>query len=134
MTLRITDLKSKSAWLGACAFLCLARGGVGGLYIGMIHPAAKLAEDRLRWHVQRQLPCAQVWLFGSRAVNAARRRSDFDLAVRLGAESAETALEDFEDAVAADTEIIYPVDIVDLNTASSALQAAVERDGILWES
>ena len=49
----------------------------------MIHPAAKLAEDRLRWHVQQQLPSAQVWLFGSRAVNAARRRSDFDLAVRL---------------------------------------------------
>ena len=40
----------------------------------------------------------------------------------------------FEDAVAADTEIIYPVDIVDLNTASSALQAAGERDGIVWES
>jgi predicted nucleotidyltransferase len=100
----------------------------------MIHPAAKLAEDRLRWHVQQQLPSAQVWLFGSRAVNAARRRSDFDLAVRLSSEASKTALADFEDAVIADPEIIYPVDIVDLRTASPTLRDAVKRDGILWKS
>ena len=107
---------------------------MGGLYIGMIHPAAKLAEERLRWHVQQQLPKARVWLFGSRALQQARRRSDFDLAVQLSADAPEATLGSFEDAVASDSEIIYPVDIVDLRTASAALKEAVERDGILWKS
>ena len=52
------------------------------------------------------LPEARVWLFGSRAAKRARRRSDFDLAVELNAGTPDTALDAFEEVVAADPEII----------------------------
>ncbi len=100
----------------------------------VLHPAVKLAEDRLRLHVRELLPEARVWLFGSRALQQARRRSDFDLAVQLGSGTPESALDAFEEAVASDPEIIYPVDVVDLRTATSALREAVASGGILWTS
>ena len=99
-----------------------------------LHPAVKLAENRLRIHLKKYMPNALVWLFGSRALEKAGRGSDFDLAVQLSGSDSAACLESFEEAVIADTEIIYPVDIVDLNTASSAIKDGVKRDGILWKS
>ena len=100
----------------------------------VLHPAVKLAEDRLRLHVRDLLPEARVWLFGSRAAKRARRRSDFDLAVELNAGTPETALDAFEEVVAADPEIIYSVDVLDLRTATATLRTAVASEGILWTS
>jgi len=96
------------------------------------HPVAKLAEDRLKAHAKRFLPDAQVWLFGSRATAKALRRSDFDLAVLMGSETPESALTDFTETIKADPEIIYPVDIVDLRTATPSLRNEIQRNGILW--
>jgi predicted nucleotidyltransferase len=98
------------------------------------HPAAKLAEARLKAHIARHLPDAQVWLFGSRATRKALRRSDFDLAVDLGSRTPAWALFDFEASILEDSEIIYPVDVIDLRSAAPALRANIERDGILWKS
>ena len=98
----------------------------------MEHPAAKLAETRLRAHITRHLPDAKVWLFGSRAQKAGLRRSDFDLAVEPGSNTSNTALADFEASIGEDPEIIYPVDVVDLRTAPATLRVNIERDGILW--
>ena len=96
--------------------------------------AAKLAEDRLRLHAEQLLPGARVWLFGSRATDQARRRSDFDLEVLPGEDTPESALEAFEEAVAFDPEIIYRVDVIDLRTVAPALRQAVEREGIQWKN
>lgn len=98
------------------------------------HPAVKLAEDRLKGHVNRLLPGARVWLFGSRALGKEQRRSDFDLAVQPGAETPESALWEFEDAIKADLEIIYPVDVVDFRMAPAELREKVQREGILWKN
>jgi predicted nucleotidyltransferase len=98
------------------------------------HPAVQLAEDHLKVHAQRLLPDARVWLFGSRATGQGQRRSDFDLAVQPGEKTPESALWDFENAVKADPEIIYPVDIVDLRMAPSALREKIQREGVVWKN
>lgn len=98
------------------------------------HPAATLAEDRLKGHVKRLLPEARVWLFGSRARGEGQRRSDFDLAVQPGEETPDSALWEFENAVKADPEIIYPVDIVDLRVAPANLREKVKLEGIVWKN
>lgn len=96
------------------------------------HPAVDLAEARLRAHARKFLPEAKIWLFGSRAKQKARRRSDFDLAVELKVGSPETALTDFETAVQSDPEIIYPVDVVDLRNAPPELRERILNEGVLW--
>lgn len=98
------------------------------------HPAAKLAEERLKIHLAQHLPNAQVWLFGSRAKRKALRRSDFDLAVQPGPGTAETALIDFEASIREDYEIIYPVDVVDLRSVPAALRQSIKKEGILWKN
>jgi predicted nucleotidyltransferase len=96
------------------------------------HPAVDLAEVRLKAHARRFFPDGKVWLFGSRAKQQGRRRSDFDLAVELGAGSAVTALAEFEAAVSSDPEIIYPVDVIDLQKAPPDLREQIRKEGILW--
>lgn len=96
------------------------------------HPAVKLAESRLKAHAHQILPNSQVWLFGSRATKKALRHSDFDLAVQLDEKTPESALFDFEETVKADPEIIYAVDIVNLNSAPVAVRQEIHRNGILW--
>jgi predicted nucleotidyltransferase len=98
------------------------------------HPAVQLAEKQLKLHISRHLPKAQVWLFGSRARQKGLRRSDFDLAVDLGSETPESALNDFEESIRADTEIIYQVDVVNLRSVSTTLRANIQREGILWKN
>ncbi|HKK19495.1 MAG TPA: nucleotidyltransferase domain-containing protein [Opitutales bacterium] len=102
--------------------------------VALEHPAARLAEARLKAHIARHLPDAQVWLFGSRAKQNALRRSDFDLAVEPGSSTPDQALLDFETSVREDPEIIYPVDVIDLRRVSATLRSHIERDGVLWKN
>ena len=83
--------------------------------------------------MRRLLPNARVWLFGSRALNKALRRSDFDLAVELDPGISESVLWEFEAAVQADPEIIYSVDVVNLRSAPEVLCEKIQREGILWK-
>lgn len=96
------------------------------------HKAVTLAEDQLRSHARDILPNAKIWLFGSRATNEALRCSDFDLAVQLDGKTPETVLMDFEESIRSDPNIIYPVDVINLNKAPSHLRQEVLRNGILW--
>jgi len=96
--------------------------------------AVALVEHRLRAHLARWLPDARVILFGSRARGQARRRSDFDLGVRLRARAGVDALNRFRAAVEDGGRIISKVDIVDLLTASPALAAADAAEGIVWQN
>jgi predicted nucleotidyltransferase len=98
------------------------------------HPAVRLAEERLRRHVDRYLSNTRVWLFGSRARGDALRRSDFDLAFEPLDGFDDTSLFAFEDAVQNDPEIIYPVDLVNFSEAGDLLRARIDQEGILWKS
>jgi predicted nucleotidyltransferase len=99
-----------------------------------LHPAAQLAEARLRLHVDKYFAHARVWLFGSRARGEALRRSDFDLAFEPLEGFENASLLAFEDAVQNDPEIIYPIDLVNLSESGDTLRQQIEREGILWKS
>ncbi len=90
-----------------------------------------LAEQRIKAHIAQHLPGGRVWLFGSRARGDALRRSDFDLAVELR-DHADTDLWALEEAILADPEIIYSVDVVNLASAPKGLREKVTAEGILW--
>jgi predicted nucleotidyltransferase len=76
---------------------------------------------------------ARVWLFGSRARGAGGRSSDIDVAVLplepLPADTFARIEEELENS-----QVLYPVDLVDLSTAEPSLRERVERDGIPWKS
>ncbi|WP_269527028.1 nucleotidyltransferase family protein [Coraliomargarita parva] len=98
------------------------------------HPAVELAKARISQHIREHLSGAQVWLFGSRARGDASRRSDFDLAYKPAKSLAPDAVSRFEDALRNDPEIIYPVDLVNLDQAPEPLRKHIEAEGILWKN
>ena len=76
---------------------------------------------------------ARVWLFGSRALGAARRGSDIDVGVLPLEPLPAGTLTRIEEALE-NSLVLYPVDLVDLSSAEPALRERVERDGIPWKS
>jgi uncharacterized protein len=74
---------------------------------------------------------AQVYLFGSWARGEASRVSDIDVAV-LGDEPIPPDVRaDIEEALE-NSLCLYPVDLVDLATASERFRSRVLSEGILW--
>jgi predicted nucleotidyltransferase len=99
-----------------------------------IREAEERASNAIRNIAECSLPHASLVLFGSRARGDARRRSDFDLAVvpRKGFSDKELAV--FSDLLDQSSEIIYPIDIVDMRQASEELKAKVEAEGRTWKN
>lgn len=75
----------------------------------------------------------RVWLFGSRARGDAVRGSDIDIAVLALEPLPEGLLEETRQALE-DSQVLFPVDLVDLSTAEPELRKRVEREGISWRS
>lgn len=76
---------------------------------------------------------ARVWLFGSHARGDAVRGSDIDIAVLALEPLPEGLLEGIRQALE-DSQVLLPVDLVDLSTAEPELRKRVEREGIAWRS
>ena len=72
-----------------------------------------------------------VYLFGSQALQAARRASDIDLAVEPGARFPDRALADFREAIE-ESDIVRRVDVVDLRDTAQSFRNRVRREGKLW--
>lgn len=99
-----------------------------------IDEAQERTENAIREIAERSLPHASLVLFGSRARGDARRRSNFDLAVvpRDGFNDNELVI--FSDLLDRSSEIIYPIDLVDIRQASEELKAKVAAEGQVWKS
>ncbi|MFN2378241.1 MAG: nucleotidyltransferase family protein [Candidatus Binatia bacterium] len=74
---------------------------------------------------------AKVWLFGSRASGGAREGSDIDVAVLPLDSIRPGVFASIRDALE-ESPVPWNVDLVDLTTASPALRANVEKEGIAW--
>ncbi len=79
--------------------------------------------------LQKYLPQAQVWAFGSRATRCAKKYSDLDLAVitqkPLDLSLLASLAEDF-----AQSDLPYKVDIVDWSVTSPAFQKIIESQRV----
>jgi len=74
---------------------------------------------------------ARVYLFGSWARSEARRHSDIDVAISADGPLPPGLLLEIEEALDS-SEVLYPVELVDLTTASSSLRERVAAEGIPW--
>lgn len=76
---------------------------------------------------------ARVWLFGSHARGEAVRGSDIDVAILALEPLPEGLLGEIRHTLE-NSQVLFPVDLVDLATAEPALRDVVEREGIAWTS
>jgi predicted nucleotidyltransferase len=90
-----------------------------------LHEVRRLVLNGLAGHR------ARVWLFGSRASGGAREASDIDVAVLPLEPLGTGTLAAIRDALE-ESHVPWQVDLVDLTTATPALRASVEREGIPW--
>ena len=74
---------------------------------------------------------AKVYLFGSWAKGTASRGSDIDVAVLGGQPVAPWVLGEIRERLE-ESGVLYPVDLVDLSSASSSFREKVLAEGILW--
>jgi predicted nucleotidyltransferase len=73
-----------------------------------------------------------VYLFGSRANGTMTRYSDIDVAV-LSRQSLPVGLLSTIREQLEDSQIVYKVDLVDLNEVSTEFKEKVINEGILWK-
>jgi predicted nucleotidyltransferase len=85
----------------------------------------RLVLERLRGHK------ARVFLFGSWVRGEARRYSDIDVAILPEDPLPPELLLDLQDELEA-SDVLYPVDLVDLTDAPAALRERVLTEGWLW--
>ena len=74
---------------------------------------------------------AKVYLFGSWARNQARRYSDIDVGILAAGPLPPEVLLDLAEKLD-QSEVLYPVDLVDLANAPASLRNRVLEEGILW--
>jgi hypothetical protein len=74
---------------------------------------------------------AKVCLFGSWSRGEARRYSDIDVAISPQEPLPPGLLLEIEEALD-HSEVLYPVELVDLTTATSSLRERVAAEGIPW--
>ena len=76
---------------------------------------------------------AKVWLFGSWARGDARRYSDIDVAISSPEPLPPELLLEIEETLD-QSEVLYPVELVDLATASASLRERVAAEGFPWNA
>jgi predicted nucleotidyltransferase len=100
-------------------------------------PLLSAEADFLRWVVERavrRLAVRRVWLFGSRARNDARPRSDFDLAFDVPASSV-PAWAAFCAEVEEEAPTLHALDLVRFDLAGETMRQRILREGIaLYEN
>lgn len=74
---------------------------------------------------------ARVFLFGSWAKGASRRYSDIDVAILAERPLPDGFILDLQEELEA-SEVLYPVDLVDLNEAPASLRERVLAEGLPW--
>ena len=90
-----------------------------------LEEARLIILDFLRGHA------ARVWLFGSRARGEGGRGGDIDVAILSERPLPPALLAELREALD-NSQILYPVDLVDLSVADPGLREKVLREGIPW--
>jgi predicted nucleotidyltransferase len=79
--------------------------------------------------LHKEVPTAEVYLFGSRASGTARRASDADIALRSDAPISPTSMARLI-SMFSESNLPFFVDIVDLRATSDEFRQEIERNAI----
>ena len=93
------------------------------------HPDLEKAR-RIVLEAVKDLP-AKVYLFGSWARGEQRRYSDIDVAIRADGPVPADLFVELQERLE-HSDILYPVDLVDLHMAPRSLRERVLEEGVLW--
>ncbi len=98
------------------------------------HQVSNLYVEQVREMVLAKLAGLQVkvYLFGSRATGKACETADIDVAIEPFEALPIGLLSDIREQLE-ESNIPFPVDLVDLSSASEKLAAMVRQEGILWK-
>lgn len=83
--------------------------------------------------INKHLPDAKIYLFGSRARGTHNLGSDIDIAVDIGVPINWSALGALKEDIV-ESNIPLFVDIVDINNVSEDMKKQIKKDGILWDN
>ena len=78
------------------------------------------------------LPCAKIYLFGSRARGDYKRGSDIDIAIDNKVKIDLVALQQIRNMIEC-LNLIQNVDVIDFHAVPQELQQNILKDGILWK-
>jgi type I restriction enzyme S subunit len=95
-----------------------------------------VADEHLRFlldEIERYIPHATVWVFGSRITGSQRRTSDLDLAVHCDKESAKKDLPRLNE-VFIESDLPFKVQILDYNRLPENMQGNIkEKYAVLYQ-
>lgn len=83
--------------------------------------------------INKHLPNAKIYLFGSRARGTHNPGSDIDIAVDTGAPINWSILGELKEDIV-ESNIPLFVDIVDINNVSEDMKKQIKKDGVLWDN
>jgi predicted nucleotidyltransferase len=81
--------------------------------------------------IKALIPQAKIYLFGSRARGDYHDRSDIDIALDAGEKLTRRTVGEARDVLEA-SNILYRIDIVDLNNIPAELKSVILKEAILW--
>lgn len=87
-------------------------------------------KDKLITIINKHLPNAKIYLFGSRARSTHSPGSDIDIAVDTGESIPWTTLGALEKII--ESNIPLFVDIIDLNSVSEDMRKQILKEDIVW--
>ena len=78
------------------------------------------------------MPSAKIYLFGSRARGTHSPFSDIDIAIDAGEALPRVTIDEAKSIMQA-SNIIYHIDVVDMNRIPNEMRYAILQEGILWK-
>ncbi len=88
-------------------------------------------KDKITGLIKALIPEAKIYLFGSRARGTHSPFSDIDIAVDAGEVLPLIAVDEAKSIMAA-SNLLYHVDVVDLNNIPDEMRSIILEEGILW--
>ena len=89
-------------------------------------------RDKITRLIIALIPNAKIYLFGSRARGTHSPFSDIDIAIDAGEELPLVTIDEAKSVMAA-SNLLYHVDVVDLNSIAEDMQSLILQEGIAWK-
>ena len=89
-------------------------------------------KEKLIKLIEKHLPNAKIYLFGSRATGAHSKSSDIDIAIDANKKADKNKIALIRLSIN-DLNIPFDVDIVDFNSVPEKMRNRIEKEKIIWK-